>query len=233
VDEALRSVADPTRRAILRMLRDGEVAAGAIALAFPGISRPAVSQHLRILHDAGLVRMRPDGNRRLYRLRPEGFAEAAAFLDDLWSARLDQLTVVAEQEGKSMEKTVLIAAPRAVVWRCFTDPDLRARWLGAGVLDARAGGRLEAHLAGGPVVSGDVLEAVDGERLVFTFGWEPVPGLPDLPPGASRVEVTLADEAGGTRVTVRHSELPDELVERSLTGWDTHLGRLRTVAGTG
>jgi len=59
----------------------------------------------------------------------------------------------------------------------------------------------------------------------------PVPGLPDLPPGTSRVEVTLTDEAGGTRVTVRHSGLPDDLVERSLTGWDAHLGRLDAVAG--
>ena len=98
MDHALRSVADPTRRAILRMLRDDEVAAGAIASAFPGISRPAVSQHLRVLHDAGLVEIRPDGNRRLYRLRPEGFAEAAAFLDDLWSAGLRRLKAVAEEQ---------------------------------------------------------------------------------------------------------------------------------------
>ena len=100
MDDALRSVADPTRRAILRLLRHGEVAARAIAREFPGMSRPAVSQHLRILYDAGLVEIRPDGNRRLYRLRPDGFAEAAAFLDEMWSAGLDRLKAVAEQTAR-------------------------------------------------------------------------------------------------------------------------------------
>ena len=127
-------------------------------------------------------------------------------------------------------RTVLIDAPRAVVWRCFTDPDLRARWLGAGALDARPGGVVRAHLAGGPVIAGEVVEVVDGRRLVFTFGWEPEPGLPDLPPGGSRVEVTFTDEAGGTRVTLRHTGLPDDLVAASDTGWDIHLHRLDATA---
>ena len=63
IDESLRAVADPTRRAILRLVRDREVPAGEIATHFPSISRPAVSQHLRVLADAGLVAVRPDGNR--------------------------------------------------------------------------------------------------------------------------------------------------------------------------
>ena len=98
MDESLRAVADPTRRAILRLVRDGELPAGEIAMHFPSISRPAVSQHLRVLTDAGLVDVRPQGNRRLYRWRREGLRDAAAFVDELWSDRLARLKAAAERE---------------------------------------------------------------------------------------------------------------------------------------
>jgi DNA-binding transcriptional ArsR family regulator len=98
MDESLRAVADPTRRAILRLVRAGELPAGQIATHFPAISRPAVSQHLRVLADAGLVEVRPDGNRRLYRWRREGLRDAAAFVDELWSDRLARLKAAAERE---------------------------------------------------------------------------------------------------------------------------------------
>jgi DNA-binding transcriptional ArsR family regulator len=98
MDESLRAVADPTRRAILRLVRDGELAAGEIATHFPSISRPAVSQHLRVLADARLVEVRPDGNRRLYRWRREGLRDAAAFVEEMWSERLARLKEAAERE---------------------------------------------------------------------------------------------------------------------------------------
>jgi DNA-binding transcriptional ArsR family regulator len=98
MDEALRAVADPTRRAILRLVRDGELAAGEIATHFPTMSRPAVSQHLRVLTDSGLVEVRPDGNRRMYRWRQEGLDDVAAFLDEMWSDRLSRLKAAAERE---------------------------------------------------------------------------------------------------------------------------------------
>ncbi|MEP7203921.1 MAG: metalloregulator ArsR/SmtB family transcription factor [Ilumatobacteraceae bacterium] len=97
MDEALRAVADPTRRAILRLVRDGELPAGEIAGHFPGMSRPAVSQHLRVLTDAGLVDVRPDGNRRLYRWRRDGLRDAVEFLDEMWSERLARLKALAER----------------------------------------------------------------------------------------------------------------------------------------
>ncbi|BCB75539.1 metalloregulator ArsR/SmtB family transcription factor [Phytohabitans flavus] len=100
MDEVLVAVADPTRRGILLLTRDREVAAGEIAARFPMISRPAVSQHLRVLVHAGLLDVRRDGSRRLYRLRAEGFAEAAGFLDTMWAARLDNLKREAEKEHK-------------------------------------------------------------------------------------------------------------------------------------
>jgi DNA-binding transcriptional ArsR family regulator len=98
LDEALRAVADPTRRAILLLVRDREAAAGEIAGNFPRISRPAVSQHLRVLTRAGLLDVRRDGNHRLYRLRPEGFDEPSRFLQELWADRLGRLRRAAEQE---------------------------------------------------------------------------------------------------------------------------------------
>lgn len=99
MDEALRAVADPTRRTILRLVRNQERPAGEIARRIPTMSRPAVSQHLRVLTDAGLLAARTDGNRRLYRTRPEGLAEAWTFLDKMWADRLADLEVAAEQEA--------------------------------------------------------------------------------------------------------------------------------------
>ncbi|MEU5884075.1 metalloregulator ArsR/SmtB family transcription factor [Spirillospora sp. NPDC047279] len=101
MDEALRAVADPTRRTILVLVRDRELPAGDIAARFPGISRPAVSQHLRILVTAGLLDMRRDGNRRLYRMRPDGLAEAAVFFESMWSDPLRRLKDAAEREEGS------------------------------------------------------------------------------------------------------------------------------------
>ena len=98
IDESLRAVADPTRRAILRLVREREIPAGEIATHFPAISRPAVSQHLRVLADAGLVEVRPDGNRRLYRWRREGLRDAAAFVEEMWADRLARLKQAAERE---------------------------------------------------------------------------------------------------------------------------------------
>lgn len=98
MNEALRAVADPTRRAILRLVRDHELPAGEIAGHFPSMSRPAVSQHLRVLTDAGLVEARPDGNRRLYQWRREGLRDAATFVEEMWSDRLTRLKAAAERE---------------------------------------------------------------------------------------------------------------------------------------
>jgi DNA-binding transcriptional ArsR family regulator len=98
MDESLRALADPTRRAILRLVRDGEVAAGEIATHFPQISRPAVSQHLQVLAGAGLVAVRRDGNRRMYRWQPDGLRDAATFVEEMWSDRLARLKLAAERE---------------------------------------------------------------------------------------------------------------------------------------
>lgn len=96
IDSVAHALADGTRRGLLRLVRDHERAAGELSAAFPRISRPAVSQHLRVLHQAGLVSIRPDGNRRLYRARREGLSEVWQFIDEMWTDRLAQLKAAAE-----------------------------------------------------------------------------------------------------------------------------------------
>src|SRR6185312_5796390 len=98
MDEAMRALADPTRREILRLVHEDELAAGEIARHFPAMSRPAVSQHLRVLAGAGLVTVRPLGNLRLYRCRPEGLSDVSAFVQEMWSDRLEALKAAAERE---------------------------------------------------------------------------------------------------------------------------------------
>ena len=96
-DEALRALAEPRRRAILRLVSDEEMAAGQIAAAFD-VTRTAVSQHLTVLKNAGLLTERRDGTRRLYRARPEGLAGLRRFLDDVWASSLDAARRLAEAE---------------------------------------------------------------------------------------------------------------------------------------
>src|SRR5436309_1588961 len=90
MEEALRALADPGRRRILTLVRSEERLAGEIAAELP-ITWPAVSQHLRVLRGAGLIAERREGARRYYRLRPEGFADVRAFLDDFWDDKLQAL----------------------------------------------------------------------------------------------------------------------------------------------
>jgi DNA-binding transcriptional ArsR family regulator len=97
MDAVLQALAEPRRRQILELVRDRELPAGAIAARFE-VTRPAISQHLRVLREAGLVTERRNGTRRLYRARPEGLAELRAFLQQYWDDRLRQLRDAAEAE---------------------------------------------------------------------------------------------------------------------------------------
>jgi DNA-binding transcriptional ArsR family regulator len=97
VEAALKAIAAPRRRQILTLVREGELSAGEIAGHFD-VTRPAVSQHLNVLKEAGLVTERRNGTRRLYRARPEGLAQLKAFLEEFWDERLDALKAEAERE---------------------------------------------------------------------------------------------------------------------------------------
>ena len=97
---ALVALSDPTRRQVFEAVAKAPCAVGALADALP-VSRPAVSQHLKVLVDAGLVEMQADGTRRIYSLKPDGLAELRAYLDRFWGDVLQKFAEEIEHEGKS------------------------------------------------------------------------------------------------------------------------------------
>ena len=101
MEAALKAIAEPRRRAILRLVSEGERSAGEIAAQFDDVSRPAISQHLAVLREVGLLAERREGTRRLYRVRPEGLEELRAFLDSFWDQQLAGLKAAAEAEERS------------------------------------------------------------------------------------------------------------------------------------
>ena len=98
LDLAVRAIAEPRRRDILRLVQDSELPAGQIASRFE-VTRPAISQHLKVLADAGLVTARRQGTLILYRARPEGLAELREYLEGFWDDRLRLLKEAAESES--------------------------------------------------------------------------------------------------------------------------------------
>jgi len=92
----LTALGDPTRRAIFERLAEGPRAVGELACELP-VSRPAVSQHLKVLKDAGLVIDRPAGTRRIYQLDPAGVGDLRAYLDQFWNRSLAAYKLAAEQ----------------------------------------------------------------------------------------------------------------------------------------
>lgn len=103
MDLVARALAAPRRREILTLVRDGELSAGEIASHFD-VSRPAVSQHLAALREAGLLEERRDGTRRLYRAQPEALAGLRDFLNQFWTDRLERLKLAAELEQQRRNK---------------------------------------------------------------------------------------------------------------------------------
>jgi DNA-binding transcriptional ArsR family regulator len=99
VEGALRAIAEPRRREILRLVREGELAAGEIAEHFD-VTRQAISQHLRVLKETGLVSERRQGTVRFYRARPEGLAQLRDYLDEFWGQALVALKEEAESESR-------------------------------------------------------------------------------------------------------------------------------------
>jgi DNA-binding transcriptional ArsR family regulator len=95
----LAALADPTRRAIFERLADGPRAVVELAAELP-VSRPAVSQHLKVLKEAGLVVDRPAGNRRIYQVDPDGVGALRAYLDQFWNRSLAAFKVAVERENK-------------------------------------------------------------------------------------------------------------------------------------
>jgi DNA-binding transcriptional ArsR family regulator len=101
--DAVRVIAEPRRRRILQLIWDQELAAGDIAAQFD-VSFGAVSQHLQVLRDAGLVLSRKEGTKRYYRANRDGMGPLADYLESMWSANLDALAVLAERAERETER---------------------------------------------------------------------------------------------------------------------------------
>lgn len=97
--EAISALADPTRRAVFERLRGGPRPVGEIARGLP-VSRPAVSQHLQVLHAAGLVRQRREGTRNYYSVDGDGLAELRSYIEGFWEEALDAFKAAAERDER-------------------------------------------------------------------------------------------------------------------------------------
>ena len=100
--EVFEAIAQPKRREILRLLAAGELSAGEVASRF-AVTQPAISQHLKVLKEAGLISERRDAQRRLFSVRPEGLADLHSFLAEVLPASLERLKRAAEQEERSAD----------------------------------------------------------------------------------------------------------------------------------
>jgi uncharacterized protein YndB with AHSA1/START domain len=144
---------------------------------------------------------------------------------------------VAVQQHDAVEREVRIAARPETVFEFFTDPEKMIRWKGRRAeLDPRPGGIYRVEINDQAVALGEYVEVDPPGRVVFTWGWEGQEGGQGehaVPPGSSRVEVTLEPLGDGTLVRLRHLDLPPQSREIHGQGWDLYMSRLAAVAAGG
>ena len=150
--DVFEAVAEPSRRALLDVLTDGERTAGELVATLPSLTQPTVSRHLRVLREVGLVEVRPDAQRRIYALRADGLVAIDEWIDRYrryWAGHLDalerhlqathreermtgregRLTVEGERAVLTFERR--LSFPIEAVWAAITDPEHRDQWMGA------------------------------------------------------------------------------------------------------
>jgi uncharacterized protein YndB with AHSA1/START domain len=138
---------------------------------------------------------------------------------------------LSEPGTQVIEQTLRISAHPQTVWRYWTDAQRMSEWWGADAqLDPTPGGTCRVEMGGGPVMRGEYLELVPHERIVFSFGWEPTDGAPDVPPGTTRVEITFTADAGDTIMTLRHTGIPTAHTDEHRSGWAHFLPLLADAA---
>lgn len=128
-----------------------------------------------------------------------------------------------------LERSVLICATRATVFAFFTDSRRFAEWWGPGSrIEARPGGAVEIHYPNGVIASGTVLEVVEPERIVFTYGYQQADK--PIPPGGSRVVITLRERPDGTLLELRHELADPTTRDHHVPGWRYQLALFANVA---
>jgi uncharacterized protein YndB with AHSA1/START domain len=134
-----------------------------------------------------------------------------------------------------VEREIRIAARPETVFEFFTDPEKMILWKGRQAdLDPQRGGIYRVEMGDQIVARGEYVEIDPPTRVVFTWGWEgQEAGSNAVPPGSSRVEVTLEPDGEGTLVRLRHLDLPEETRQIHGEGWDLYLGRLAVAASGG
>lgn len=227
---------DPIRRAIFELLARHPRSVGELAEHLP-ITRPAVSQHLRVLKDGGLVVSRPEGTRRVYRLDPDGVGALRTYLDRVWDEALRAFQEIAEavpvdfETGAVMSNastvpaihgTITVRAPIDRAFRVFTD-SFNSWWpreyhigqaeMAEAILEPREGGRwYERGTDGSECDWGRVLAWQPPHRLVVTWQingeWQYDPD----PAHASEVEVRFTEDGPERTVVVLEHRFLDRLV---------------------
>lgn len=143
---------------------------------------------------------------------------------------------MAVRQDEAVEREVRIAARPETVFDFLVDPEKQILWMGRRAeLDPRPGGTYRVEINDQATARGEYVEVVPPSRVLFTFGWEGQQageGEHGVPPGSSRVEVTLEPDGDGTLVRLRHFGLPEQAREMHGQGWELYLGRL-AVAATG
>ena len=227
-------LSEPNRRRLLELLLAGEQPVSRLAAQF-GVTRSAISQHLGVLSNAGLVQVRQEGRFRYYRLDPEGMAALRDALDVFWTHELEQLATARPPErgdhDMTAEKSVLVPLDPDATFALLTEPERLRRWQAVTArVELRAGGQYRWTINPGHTASGTITEVEPGRRIVFTWGWE---DSDDLPPGASTVTITLEPAEGGTNVRLVHSGLTPEQASGHLEGWNHYGERLVAAARHG
>lgn len=235
-------LADPTRRQLFELLgARGPLAVGELARQLP-VTRPAVSQHLRVLEEAALVTARTEGRRRIYAVDPAGLAAMRAWLERQWDAVLDRYQEAARRRDVDMDVTVEhppVVKTRVVplapedAFELFTGG--MDRWwptASHSIREEVAGIRFEGRVGGRVVEVGrDGQECAWADVLAwdppyrFALSWHPSTS----PVAASRLEIRFRAVEGGTELRLEHSgweefgEGADELRRRYEHGWDVVL----------
>ena len=225
---------EPNRRRLLELLLAGEQPVSRLADQF-GVTRSAISQHLGVLSNAGLVEARQEGRFRYYRLNPEGMAALRYALDVFWTRELEELATARPPEkgdhSMTAEKSVLVPLDPDETFALLTEPERLRRWQAVTArVELRAGGQYRWTITPGHTASGTITEVEPGKRIVFTWGWE---DSDDLPPGASTVTITLEPADGGTNVRLVHRGLTPEQAAGHLEGWNHYGERLVAAAQHG